>query len=150
MRAASLAARLHRPETRRFVAFLLTGGLAALVNIVSRIGFDDLLHNAGLGPITSYEIAVVLAYLVGMMTAFSLARAFVFAGAGRKLHVEFGRFALVNMAALTQVWLVSVLLDRLLFPRIGLHWNAETIAHVIGVLSPVLISYHGHKRFSFG
>ena len=149
MRPASLLARLRRPESRRFLVFLLTGGLAALVNILSRFGFEALLRRIDIGPITSYEIAVVLAYLVGMTTAFFLARAFVFAGSGRSVHVEYGRFALVNGVALVQVWLVSVVLLRLVFPALGLTWNAETIAHVIGVLSPVLVSYHGHKRFSF-
>ncbi len=149
MTRGELVARWRRPETRRFLVFLLTGGLAALVNILSRIVFDQLLHHLGLGPLTSYEIAVIPAYLVGMTTAFFLARSFVFAKSGRGLHVEYGRFALVNLVALVQVWLVSVLLLRLVFPAIGLSWNAETIAHVIGVLSPVLVSYHGHKRFSF-
>ena len=149
MKPASLFTRLRRPGTRRFIAFLFTGGLSALINVLSRIGFEVLLRRQGLGPITSYEIAVVVSYLVAMTCAFLLAKLFVFAGSARALHVEFGRFALVNVAALIQVWLVSVLLARLVFPAIGLTWNADTIAHVIGVLSPVLISYHGHKRFSF-
>ena len=136
MKPASLLARLRRPGGRRFVAFLLTGGLAALVNILSRIGFEWLLRHEDIGPATAYGGAVILAYLVGMTTAFTLARAFVFAGSGRAIHVEYGRFALVNVAALAQVWIVSMLLARLVFPAIGLTWNAETIAHVIGVFEP--------------
>lgn len=135
-----LAARPRRPESRRFVAFLLTGGAAAAVNVASRIVF---------GLALPYEAAVSLAYLVGMTTAFFLARVFVFSGSGRSLGVEYGRFALVNVAALIQVLAVSVALAKLVFPAIGLVWNAETVAHVIGVLSPVLVSYQGHKRFSF-
>lgn len=140
MNRRSLARRLRRPETRRFVAFLLTGGLAAGVNVASRVVFD---------LVMPYEAAVLVAYLVGMTTAFFLARLFVFEASGRSLHVEYGRFALVNVAALMQVLVVSVGLAKLVFPAIGLHWNAELIAHVIGVLSPVLVSYQGHKRFSF-
>lgn len=149
MKPASLLTRLRRPEARSFLVFLLTGGFAALVNILSRFGFEAVMRSLGAGPITSYEVAVALAYLVGMATAFALARAFVFGGSGRSLHVEFGRFALVNAVALAQVWLVSVVLLRVVLPAVGLTWNAETIAHVIGVLSPVVVSYHGHKRFSF-
>ena len=63
--------------------------------------------------------------------------------------MEYGRFALVNAAALVQVLAVSVLLAGVVFPAIGLVWNAELIAHAIGVVSPVLVSYQGHKRFSF-
>lgn len=136
----SLVRRLRRPETRRFAAFLLTGGVAAAANVASRIVFDLAMP---------YEAAVLLAYLVGMTTAFLLARLFVFSGSGRSLHVEYGRFALVNVAALTQVLVVSVGLAKLVFPAMHIVWNADLIAHVIGVLSPVVVSYQGHKRFSF-
>ena len=140
MNLKRLATRLRRPEGRRFLAFLLTGGVAAAANVFSRIVFD---------LVMSYEAAVLVAYLVGMTTAFFLAKMFVFSGTGRSLHVEYGRFALVNVAALIQVFVVSVMLAKGVFPAIGLDWNAELIAHVIGVLSPVLVSYQGHKRFSF-
>lgn len=140
MDLGSLAQHYRRPEARRFVVFLLTGGVAATINIVSRVAFDRVMR---------YEAAVVLAYLVGMTSAFFLARLFVFSSSGRSLHVQYGRFALVNVAALAQVLAVSVGLDRLIFPAIGLIWNPELIAHIIGVLSPVLVSYQGHKRFSF-
>ena len=140
MNRKSLARSLHRPETRRFIAFLVTGGLAAGVNVASRILF---------ALVVPYEAAVVMAYLVGMTTAFLLARLFVFEASGRSLQVEYGRFALVNVAALMQVLAVSVGLAKLAFPAVGFAWHAELIAHVIGVLSPVLISYQGHKRFSF-
>jgi len=36
-----------------------------------------------------------------------------------------------------------------LFPSVGFVWHSDSIAHIVGVLSPVLISYQGHKRFSF-
>ncbi len=140
MIAKSLLTRLRRPEMRRFIAFLLTGVAAAAVNIVSRILFTFAV---------SYEVAVVLAFMVGMTTAFTLAKVFVFKGTGRSLRVEYGRFALVNLAALVQVFAISVLLAKVVFPAIGFAWHAETIAHVVGVLSPVLVSYQGHKRFSF-
>ena len=118
----------------------MTGGLAAALNIASRVVFDRVMP---------YEAAVAVAYLVGMTTAFFLARLFVFEASGRSLHVEYGRFALVNVAALLQVMVVSVGLAKLVFPVVGFTWNAALIAHVIGVLSPVLVSYQGHKRFSF-
>jgi putative flippase GtrA len=59
------------------------------------------------------------------------------------------RFALVNIAAIAQVWIVSVGLARFVFPAAGFTWHAETVAHVIGVAVPVFTSYVGHKRFSF-
>ena len=140
MNRKALATRLRRPEARRFVAFLLTGGLAAGINVGSRLLF---------GLVMPYEAAVIVAYLVGMTAAFFLARMFVFASSGRSLHVEYGRFALVNVASLIQVLAVSIGLAKLVFPALHMTWNAELIAHVVGVLSPVLVSYQGHKRFSF-
>ena len=127
-------------ERNRFVLFVLAGGTAALVNILSRIAFNWIMP---------YEVAIIVAYLCGMTTAYLLNRYFVFAASGRGVASEYTRFALVNLAAVAQVWIVSVGLARLAFPAIGFTWHAETVAHVIGVAIPVFTSYLGHKHFSF-
>lgn len=124
-----------------FFRFVLAGGAAAAVNIVARLL---------LSAVVRFDVAVAAAYLVGMATAFILNRQFVFDRSDRGVHSEMMRFVLVNLAALVQVWIVSVGLAEWLFPRIGLTWHAELIAHVIGVLSPVAASYLGHKHFTFG
>jgi putative flippase GtrA len=124
-----------------FLRFVVSGGIAAGANIAARIG---------LSQIMAYEWAVVLAYLVGMATAYALMRAFVFERSGRSAAGEAGRFVLVNLVALAQVWIVSVGLARWLFPAVGFAWHADTVAHVIGVLSPIGTSYLGHKLFTFG
>jgi hypothetical protein len=59
------------------------------------------------------------------------------------------RFGLVNVAAAAQVWLVSVGLAEWLFPRIGYRFHSDDTAHIIGVISPILASYYGHKHYSF-
>jgi putative flippase GtrA len=84
-------------QWQQFLAFLITGGIAALVNIGTRIVFNLFM---------SFEIAVVLAYLCGMTTAYLLARYFVFERSGRAVHDEYIRFTLVNFAAIIQVWIV--------------------------------------------
>lgn len=124
-----------------FVRFILTGGIAAGANALSRILFSLLV---------SYELAIVFAYLVGMITAYLLARAYVFQPSGRSAPREFLRFALVNVAALAQVWAASIGLARYVFPVIGLAWHAELVAHLIGISIPIVTSYYGHKYFSFG
>jgi hypothetical protein len=63
--------------------------------------------------------------------------------------MAYGRFFVVNLAALAQVWLISVALYRLIFPMIGFEWHAELVAHSVGVLSPVVTSYYAHKHYSF-
>ena len=123
-----------------FLRFLLAGGVAALANIASRLL---------LSTVMPFEAAVALAYLVGMGTAFLLMRSFVFGATQSGPGAELGRFALVNLVALFTVWLVSVALARIVFPATGFTWHAVTIAHVIGVLSPVVVSFWGHKAFTF-
>jgi putative flippase GtrA len=124
----------------RFIAFVLVGGLAAAVNVASRVA---------LSMVLDYDLSIVIAYLCGMTTAYLLNRFYVFERSGRSVASEYVRFGLVNAVALAQVWLVSVILARHLFPAVGFNWHAEFIAHGIGVASPIVTSYFGHKYFSF-
>jgi putative flippase GtrA len=124
----------------RIVLFLLVGGLAAVINVLSRVG---------LNRVMPFEAAIVLAYACGMTIAFILNRTFVFMPSGRSVCDEYLRFTIVNLAAVAQVWVVSVGLARVLFPWVGFAWHAETVSHIIGVTVPVFTSYVGHKKFSF-
>lgn len=126
--------------SRRFVNFVLVGGLAASLNWGSRFVFDLAMP---------FEAAVVPAYLIGMVTAFALNRLVVFESSARPLGEQAWRFTLVNMAALAQIWLVSVGLERLLFPAIGFEFHSKAIAHGVGVASPVFTSYLLHKHWTF-
>ena len=56
-------------ESKRFMSFLIAGGLAALVNFGSRFLYD---------VFVTYTIAIILAYITGMVTAFYLNKLFVF------------------------------------------------------------------------
>jgi hypothetical protein len=51
--------------------------------------------------------------------------------------------------AVTQTWLVSVGLLRLVFPAIGLQTQPELVAHAVGLASAALTSFWGHRAFSF-
>lgn len=123
-----------------FIAFLAAGGIAAVVNIVSRIL---------LSYVMSYSGAIVIAYLFGMTTAYTLMRRFAFEKSGRQVSQEYVRFGLVNLLALLQIWAISVGLADYLLPRIWIFAHAELIAHAIGVLSPTVTSYFLHKYFTF-
>lgn len=127
-------------EAKRFAGFVVTGGIAAATNVLSRIA---------LGLVMPFEYAVVVAYFIGMATAFGLARVFVFTDAQGSVHGQAVRFALVNAIGFAQVWIVSVGLARLVLPAMGWTWHTETVAHLVGVASPVVVSYLLHKRFSF-
>ena len=123
-----------------FSRFIITGGFAAGVNFLSRIGFSEFM---------SYRVAVFVAYLVGMVTAFILAKVFVFAKSNQSTSNEFSRFTLVNIVAVIQVWFISVGLAEYGFPAIEFVFYPEEIAHLIGISVPVVTSYYGHKYFTF-
>lgn len=125
----------------QFFRFLLTGGLAAVVNIGSRYLLDTLMP---------FEVAVIIAYLIAMVVAYFLARRFVFGKTEAGIATESMRFAIVNMVGICIVWITSVGLARFVFPAIGYTWYADDIAHTIGVAIPAVTSYVGHKYFTFG
>ncbi|MCP9779116.1 GtrA family protein [Cyanobium usitatum] len=127
-------------DKRQFLLFVLSGGVAALVNIVSRLGFSQLLR---------FELAVLAAYGVGMVTAYVLARRFVFVASRQSVRRSFAAFALVNLVAVMQTWLVSIGMRYLLLPLIGMAALVDLIAHGCGVIVPVFTSFLGHKHISF-
>jgi putative flippase GtrA len=126
--------------SRQFVTFLLTGGVAALVNFGSRILLSRWL---------SYSGAVIVAYLIGMITAFVLARIFVFRPNSNDMRRSALIFTAVNVVAIAQTWLISMLLAYHLLPWAGVTRFVPEIAHAAGVIFPVFTSYLGHKFWSF-
>jgi gtrA family protein len=127
-------------RSRQFLVFLLTGGIAAAVNFGSRI-----LYNQWMG----FSAAIVLAYITGMVTAFVLARLFVFRNSQRALHQSALYFVLVNGVAVLQTWAISLLLADWLLPALGIRQYVHELAHAAGVVVPVFTSYLGHKHLSF-
>lgn len=126
--------------SRQFMAFLLTGGIAAVVNFCTRILYSNWM---GFSP------SVVLAYLTGMVTAYILARIFVFKGSTQTLQRSMLLFTLVNVLAIVQTWAVSLLMAYALLPALGVTRYTLEIAHAIGIVVPVFTSFLGHKYWSF-
>lgn len=124
----------------RFLKFVLTGGLAAVVNIVLRWVVN------GVMP---FELAVVASYLIAMTVAFVLSKAFVFDSSRLPAQTQFVRFAMVNVVSLVIVWAVSFGLYRFVFPAMHMDWYPDLVSHKIGVLSPVFAAYFLHKLFTF-
>ena len=128
-----------RPD-RQFVRFLLVGGTAAAAQWLSRFAFEAVLPYGG---------AIAAAYGVGLLIAFELNRRYVFPQAGAAHRAQFVRFLLVNALSFVVVWLVSLLLGDFMLPKVMLRDWAEALGHGIGVLSPALLSYALHKRYTF-
>lgn len=126
--------------SRQFLFFLLTGGTAAVVNFGSRILYSTWLD---------FSSAVIIAYVTGMITAFVLAKLFVFKESNQSVHRSAMFFILVNVVAVAQTWAISMVLAYYFFPWLGVTSLVQEISHAIGVALPVFTSYIGHKRWSF-
>lgn len=126
--------------SRQFIVFLVTGGTAAAVNFGSRIVYNQWMPFSG---------AVVLAHLTGMVTAFVLAKLFVFKESQQSMRRSVLFFTLVNLVAVAQTWLISMGLAYYLLPAMGVTQYVKEMAHAVGVIVPVFSSYLGHKRWSF-
>ena len=128
------------PNKHQFLLFILTGGFAALVNVVSRIG---------LSIFFKFEVAILIAYLIGMITAYFLAKKYVFFNIRKSTKKSFAAFSLVNLIAVIQTWLVSVGLRIWLLQIISSMGLVDLISHGFGVIVPIFTSFYGHKYFSF-
>lgn len=126
--------------SKRFMMFILSGGLAAAANFGSRIVFSFWVP---------YPLAIVLGFSVGLVAAFVLMRKLAFTETSNATHSQVLWFLAVNAVALLQTFCISLIFARWLLPMMGITHGAETIAHAIGVATPVLTSYLGHKRLSF-
>jgi putative flippase GtrA len=124
----------------QFLRFLVAGGIAAAANYGSRFVFSIWL---------SYSVAIVLAYLVGMIVAFALMRHHVFDAWAGDLRAQVAKFVVVNVFAVLQTLAISLVLVHWVFPAFGVVNHAEAIAHLVGVLVPAVTSYFGHRMLTF-
>ncbi len=124
-----------------FIKFLLCGGIAAIVNFLSRI----VLSYLGM----EYVLAVTIAYVLGMVIAFALFRFVIFIKTSISMLQAMVRFVLVNLLGIFITVLVSYLLFYHLFPIIDFTFYPEEIAHGFAISLTAFTSYIGHKYFSF-
>lgn len=123
------------------IKFLFYGGVASIVHILSRFV---------LSFFVSYRIAIVLAFFVGMATGFVLFKTLVFESkSSQKTFREVVWYIFVNMLALVQTYLISIGLSEHVFPWARMNVRPYDVAHIIGVLVPVITSYFGHKYLTF-
>jgi putative flippase GtrA len=127
-------------ERLRFSMFVVSSSLSVPVNLTSRVLFS---------LVTPFEVAVVLSQFCGMVTAYTLAKLFVFEPSGRSIRSEFARFTLVNMVSLVLTWIVAIGLVRVVWPMLDMTFYPEVTGHFIGLATSAITSYVGHKRLSF-
>ena len=131
---------MKKSLSRQFPTFLITAGFAALANLASRYFLNIYI---------SFEISVFLAFCVGVIVAYSLAKYFVFVSRNKDYGIEFLRFVIVNVVSLPIVWIVSVSLRNIIFPGFEMDFYPETVSHIIGVASPAIFSFFAHKTYTF-
>lgn len=125
---------------RQHLQFLMTGLTAALVNLISRYI---------LSLFFSFNAAVILAYVFGMLTAFVLMKFLVFKSYGTSAKKELARFLIVNMLSGILVVLSSnaAIVFISIFSEIS---DLEYFfAHLFGVGAPIFLSFFLHKNFTF-
>ncbi len=126
--------------SRQFLLFIVTGGFAAIVNFGSRIMYNTFMD---------FSDAVAAGYLTGMVTAFVLAKIFVFQGPSHSTAKSAVLFVMVNVAAFAQTWMVSMILAYYLLPKIGVLQFDKAIASAVGISIPVFTSFIAHKYITF-
>lgn len=124
----------------KYVRFVIAAGLSVPFNVASRVLFSIVLP---------FEIALILAHMVGMLVAYVLTRTFVFRSSLSRKSEELMRFAIVNIVSLLQTWVVAIALLRLVFPYLSFATYPELCAHVIGLSTASVTSFFGHRMFSF-
>ena len=127
-------------KTREFIYFVITGGIAALVNILTRFIFSFFID---------FTLSILFSYFIAMVLAFILARRFVFRKSKKSIYSSFALFSLINLLAVLQTLLISIITrDYFLEKMINLQY-ANLISHTIGVATPIFTSFLGHKYLSF-
>ncbi len=125
--------------TTQFSRFLVAGGIAAGTNFGSRFIFSTFLP---------YSFSIVFAYLVGMVVAFLLMRGHVFDARNGSVLPQIVKFITINALAVLQTLVISLLLASWMSQLVSVD-QSEALAHLIGVLVPVVTSYFGHKYLTF-
>jgi putative flippase GtrA len=128
-----------KQERIQFLKFVFVSGCSAVFTVFVRFLFSF---------VAPFEIAVVLAHVVGMTTAFTLNRLFVFAS-GRGILAQYARFVTVNMMSLVITTVVSTTCYRVVFPALHFDHYTALLSHFIGLSATALPSYLGHRFFSF-
>lgn len=130
---------VSRASIIEFARFLGVGGIAALANLCARYIFDFVMP---------FELAVVLAYLVGMVIGFALFQKMLFGGGGIETR-RVVRFVWVNIFGATLAWAVSSIMARQILPALGWSWRPYEVAHLCGVAAPAITSFFLHKHYTF-
>lgn len=127
-------------DSKEFLRFLFAGGIAAIVNFLTRIFFNLWFD---------FSTSVFLAFVAGIITAFFLKKEFVFAKGSQPILYSIGFFILVNIIGFLQTLAVTMGCFHYVLPYLGIVKMTHEISHALGLIAPIITSYIGHKKLSF-
>ena len=126
--------------SKQFLAFLVTGSIAAAVNFFSRIAYS---------LVMPFYLSVAVAYVTGMITSYFLMTQYVFSGHETPIGRSVSTFVVINLISLLQNWLVTMAMEYYVLPTFGVVQYSTYIASIIGIAFPVAWSFIGYKKLAF-
>jgi putative flippase GtrA len=128
----------------KFILFIFLGGIAALVNILSRYVLSETFN-------VNFTLAVIIAYCLGLLVNFFANKYVNFKNHGRESYKQLRTFTVVALGGLVMTTGLSILISDAL-TQTSQHFlttRAHTIAHItaVGVIS--IYSFLMHKFFTF-
>ena len=120
--------------------FAFSGGIAAAANFFSRMLFSTFLN---------YSLSIVLAYGVGMITAYLLFKFFVFKKGENSTQKQIIYFILINIFSVVLILIISLFFYKIVFSNFNSTFWRESLSHFIGMTVTTLSSYIGHKKLTF-
>jgi len=125
--------------TIQFMKFVIVGTVAAALHWLARFYLDTFM---------SFNMAVVLAYGVGMLVAFLLNAILVFPDSVRPMVKQCRDFTFINLAFFPVVWFLSLLFHKI-FLGLGFTDLSDDIAHALAIPVPMLATFLFYKFFAF-
>lgn len=125
----------------QFLKFLFSGSMSALVNWSTRLILHQILE-------VDSDYSFIIAYFLGLLTAFLLYRKFVFPYSFLPSTTQSIRFLIVNFSFFPIVFFAfNFLVDLLL--SFGMGDYAHPVSHVLVIGLPAVITFLLYKFFAF-
>jgi putative flippase GtrA len=125
--------------TKQFLMFLFVGGIAAVLNWLSRVFLSTLIP---------FYWSIVVAYFIGMCAAFTLNHFFVFPDATKPRLAQARDFIFTNLLSLPLVFFSAIKINIYL-KSLGILNHCEEWSHAIALTLPTLASFLIYKFFAF-
>ena len=124
----------------QFIKFLFCGFIAALVNWISRLLFNDFMF-------INLSLSIIFAHVLGMLIAFLLFRIVVFKS-NKNILQSISSFTIVNILSLILIYLMTIsIINILSFSDLDILY-IKGISHAIAISITSITSYVLHKKFT--